>query len=60
LKAARAAITSFRQNYHAYLELHAKAMVTLPAKLETIYRECQKFATDRIKDAVDEVLRAVT
>ncbi len=57
LKTARNRIKAFRSNYGIYLELSAKARVVLTKEIETIYRDCQHFATTRIKVAVEDVLR---
>ena len=50
-------IAAFRANYQSYLDLNAKVRVKLAAKMDSIYRDCQHFATTRIKEAVVEVLQ---
>ncbi len=57
LQAARDRIRAFRANYAPYLEMNARARVVLAAKMDAIYRDCQEFATTRIKEAVEDVLR---
>lgn len=59
LKAAREKIKAFRANYAEYLELNARARTRLATITDSIYRDCQKFATTRIKDSVEDVLQAV-
>lgn len=55
LHSARERITAFRAKYAPYLEINAKARVKLAAKIDAIYRDCQHFATTRIKEAVEEI-----
>ncbi len=55
---ALARIRAFRENYAAYLELNSRAKIALAAKMDAIYRDCQSFATERIREAVEDVLRA--
>jgi hypothetical protein len=57
LKAAVDKIAAFRAEYGAYLDLNAKARSVLAAKMDAVYRDCQNFATSRIKEAVEDVLR---
>jgi hypothetical protein len=57
LQAARDRIRAFRANYATYLEINARARFVLSAKMDVIYRDCQEFATARIKEAVEDVLR---
>jgi len=57
LNAARHRIAAFRENYLPYLELNAKARTVLGQEIDAIYRDCQQFATTRIKEAVEDVLR---
>lgn len=57
LDTARNKIRTFRNNYASYLEVNAKARILLAAKMDVIYRDCQQFATIRIKEAVEDVLR---
>jgi proline dehydrogenase len=59
LNAARDRIATFRNNYLLYLELNAKARAVLGKEIDAIYRECQEFATTRIKEAVEDVLRVL-
>jgi hypothetical protein len=57
LNEARGRIAAFRKDYFSYIELNAKARTVLSEKIEAIYRDCQEFATTRIKEAVEDVLR---
>jgi hypothetical protein len=57
LRTARARITAFRKGYEAYLDLNTRAKKVLSEKIDAIYRDCQVFATERIKTAVDDVLK---
>jgi hypothetical protein len=57
LNAAKDRIERFRRNYRPYLELNSRARGLLDEKIHAIYRDCQVFATTRIKEAVGEVLR---
>jgi hypothetical protein len=57
LELARKRIGAFRADYQTYLELNARARVILAAKVDAIYRDCQRFATTRIKEAVDDVVQ---
>lgn len=55
LKAARRKIGEFRAHYREAIELNHKAHNSLRKELDKIYRECQSFATDRIRMAVEAV-----
>ena len=55
LKAARRKILEFRARYSESIELNQKAHISLRRELDKIYRECQSFATARIKKAVEAV-----
>ena len=55
LKAARQKILEFRVRYKKSIELTRRANDLLRRELDKIYRECQSFATDRIKKAVEAV-----
>jgi hypothetical protein len=57
LGAARDKILGFRAIYAPYLELNARARPVLAARIHAIYRECQDFASTRIKTAGDDVIR---
>jgi hypothetical protein len=57
LNATRERIKAFRARYQPYLELNAKARVVLAEKIDIIYRDCQEFATTRIREAVEDVLK---
>jgi hypothetical protein len=50
-------IRLFRGRYTSSLETSAKARTFLAAEIEKIYRDCQDFATTRLKESVDGVLR---
>jgi hypothetical protein len=53
LKEAYHNITEFRSKYPKSIEWGEKAKIALREELDKIYRECQTFATDRIKEAVE-------
>jgi hypothetical protein len=55
LKAARRKILEFRARYSESIELNQKTHISLQRELDKIYRECQSFATARIKKAVEAV-----
>lgn len=59
LKRARDRISAFRNQYANSILLNSKAQESLHKELEKIYRECQLFATTRIKGAVDQVVLSV-
>lgn len=56
LKDARQRITEFRREYKHAIQLGQIAHPALHEELEKIYRECQTFATNCIKGAVDKVI----
>lgn len=56
LKAARQRITEFRAEYKQAIQLSQIAQPSLHEELEMIYRECQTFAANRIRDAVGNVM----
>jgi hypothetical protein len=58
LKAARRKILEFRARYAESIELNQKAHDSLRFELDKVYRECQTFAMDRIKEAVELLLKA--
>ena len=60
LEAVRSRIRNFQENYSAYAKLNARASAVLAAKMEAVYRDAQHFATTRIKEAVEDVLKALT
>jgi hypothetical protein len=55
LKSARRKISKFRARYRKSIQLNHKVRNSLRLELDKIYRECQVFATDRIKLAVEAV-----
>lgn len=57
LKAARQKILGFRARYRKSIKLNRQAHDSLRRELDKIYRECQSFAADRIKEAVELVLK---
>jgi len=57
LKEALDRIKIFRTNYRVYVDLNARAKALLSVKIDIIYRDCQAFATTRIKGAVEDGLR---
>ncbi len=56
---ARNRIAEFRSEYEQAIRLNEKAHPSLHEELEKIYRECQTFATSRIRGAVDNVLSSL-
>ena len=54
MKKAREKISTFRSRYPESMEWSRKAKTFLRQELDKLYRECQEFATVRIKSAVDE------
>jgi hypothetical protein len=54
LNEARRKISKFRSCYPESLQWGQKAAALLRPELDKLYRECQEFATDRIRKAVDE------
>jgi len=59
LKEARHHISEFRAEYGQAIQLSRKAQPSLHKELEKIYRECQTFATSRIKGAIDQVISSL-
>ena len=59
MNAAKDKIERFRRNYGPYLELNSRARGLLDEKIHAIYRDCQIFATTRIKEAVGDVLQGL-
>jgi hypothetical protein len=57
LKAASEKIRKFRKDYTEFLHLNSNAQKLIAKEIGNIYRDCQDFATDRIKKAVDEISR---
>jgi hypothetical protein len=57
LESARNRIKAFRTNYISYVDLNERARDMLAIKTDAIYRDCQQFATTRIKEAVEDVMR---
>jgi hypothetical protein len=58
LRCAKERIAAFRAKYANYLELNAKARPKLAKSIDAIYRDCQHFATTRIKEAVEEICQS--
>jgi len=58
LKAARRKILEFRARYSESIDLNLKAHDSLRKELDKIYRECQSFASGRIKEAVELLLNS--
>jgi hypothetical protein len=56
INAALKRIQDFRASYASYLETNAKVRILLATEIGEIYRDCQQFATTRIRQAVDDVL----
>ncbi len=54
LKAARSRIQDFQESYPEALGWSRRAKPALRQTLDTVYRECQEFATVRIRKAVEE------
>ena len=59
LKSALAQIAQFRARYSEFIDLSQKVAPSLHDELENIYRECQMFATTRIKGAVEKVISSL-
>lgn len=59
LNDARNRIAEFRAEYELAIQMNEMARPSLHEELEKIYRECQMFATSRIKGAVDNVLSSL-
>ncbi len=57
---ARNRIAEFRAEYEVAIQLNKEAQPSLHEELEKIYRECQLFATSRIKGAVESVLSSLS
>jgi len=55
MRLLREKISAFRGGYPEALKWSSRAREILHAEVEVIYRECQVFATTRIKRAVDEL-----
>ena len=55
LAATRSKILKFRTDYGDFLNLSATIRIELKSKIETLYRECQEFATISIRDSVDAI-----
>ena len=59
LKETRRRIMEFRAEYADAIQLSRRAKPELHRELEKIYRECQTFATTRIKGSVDQVISSL-
>ena len=59
LQESRIRIAEFRAQYPKAIRFSQKALPSLHEELEKIYRECQAFATSRIKGAVDKVVASL-
>lgn len=59
LNDTRRRITEFRDEYEQATRLSQIALPSLHEELEKIYRECQTFATNCIKGAVDNVIASL-
>lgn len=55
LVAARGRVTEFQKPYEQFVRWSETARGTLRAKIEILYRDCQRFATDEIEKLVTEV-----
>lgn len=55
LVAARERVTEFQKPYQQFVHWSATARGTLRAKIEILYRDCQRFATEEIGKLVAEV-----
>lgn len=60
LRAARNRIQDFRNSYPEAIGWSRRTKPALQQTLDTIYRECQEFATIRIRKTVDEVFEALS
>lgn len=52
---ARQRVLAFQSPYGQFIQWSAGARETLRVKIETLYRDCQRFATDEIEKLVAEV-----
>jgi len=52
-------IAAFRASYPQSMEWSRRAGAALQAKMDSIYRDCQEFATVRIRKAVDELFQVL-
>ena len=57
LKTASEKIRNFRKGYTEFLNLNSSARALIAKEIGSIYRDCQDFATDRIRKAVTEISR---
>lgn len=55
LTAARQRVAEFQAPYEQFIQWSAGARGTLRVKIEALYRDCQRFATDEIEKLVAEV-----
>lgn len=60
LRLSRERIERFREKYVAAMRWIAEARPHLVEKLGTLYRECQSFATDRIRVAADSLFEQLS
>ncbi len=60
LSLARTRLLAFRGQHREAIELSRRIQPALHEELEKIYRECQIFATSRIKGSVDQVISSLT
>jgi hypothetical protein len=60
LMTARKKISSFRTDYESLLDTNKKARESLAATVDAMYRDCQNFATNRIKESVETILRELS
>lgn len=56
LASAKLKITNFRMKYAKPLAINQKIRSIIISRLDSVYRECQEFAADRIQIATTEVL----
>ncbi len=57
MASARAKIAAFRASYPEALDWSRRARLVLHSRMEAIYRDCQEFASVRIKQAVEGVFQ---
>lgn len=55
LAAVRERVFRFQDPYQQFVHWSAKARGTLHVKIETLYRDCQRFATDEIGKLAEEI-----
>ena len=55
LASERERVLRFQEPYHQFIQWSSNARGLLRQKIETLYRDCQRFATDEIGKLATEV-----